>query len=414
MNFTWFIARRYLWSKHKTRFISVISSIAMSGVAIGTAALIITLCIMAGFKNSLQEKFIGFDAHLRLKTFEESGLINNYRETESQLRSIEGVNNISPYIEKEAMIRSSFATDGVLIKGVLANKADSVLAISKHIVALADTVKGFGLQKRHDKNLPEILIGQKLAERLKVKVGDKVTVFILQSTLAFVQQPTVRQFKVAYIYRSGLAEYDNVLAYIHLEEAQTLFQYGDCISGFEISVKSLDETNAVSKDINSKFTYPLYCKTWQENHRNLFGWLESNNFVMFIIFSLILMVAAFNTIGTLFIIVIEKTKEIGILKAMGATKGTVRQIFLRNGIWIGVIGALGGSALALFLCWIQLEFRIISLKSDVYFMDTVPIELHWYYFVLVSVVSIFLCAAAALIPARRAASLDPAQAIRYE
>lgn len=413
MYYPFFIAKKYLWAKRKTGFISAIAYISIAGVALGVAALIITLSIISGFERELRSKFITFDSHVRIKTFEGTPLISNFDELESKIRIISEIKGVSPYIEKEAMIRSKRSTDGIIIKGIDQEKVDQALGI-RHDVILSKRGKKIDLRKDAPGDMPGALIGKKLADKLFVSIGDKITIFSLQNTLAFIKQPKVRQFIVTGIYRSGLSEYDNVLVYVDIAEAQKLFDYGTSITGVELRLADLFSAQDVAKELGQLLGYPYYVRTWLDIHRNLFGWLETNNFIMMIVFTLIIMVAAFNIIGTLFMIVIEKTKDIGILKSMGAGPTGIRNIFIMEGLLIGVIGSGIGNIIAIVLCWVQLHYKVISLNSDVYFMDTVPIELRWYYFFSITVFSVALCVIATIFPSYRAARLNAVDAIRYE
>ena len=413
MHYPFFIAKKYLWAKRKTGFISVIAYISIAGVALGTAALIITLSIISGFERELRSKFITFDSHIRIKTFEGTPMISDYRELESKIQQIPQVVGVSPYVEKEAMVRSKRATDGVIVKGIDQDAVDRALGIRRDVIETISELK-IDLRRKDSQSLPGVLIGKKLADKLFVGIGDKITVFSLQNTLAFIQQPKVGQFIVTGIYRSGLSEYDNVYVYIDLLEAQKIFDFGRSVTGIEMRLTNLFDAQNVAKEISEQLGYPYYVRTWLDIHRNLFGWLETNNFVMVIIFTLIIMVAAFNIIGTLFMIVIEKTKDIGILKSMGASRTVIKRIFVMEGFLIGIMGSAIGNILALVLCWLQLKFRLISLNSDVYFMDTVPIELRWYYFLIISLFAVALCVGATVFPAYKAAKLDAVEAIRYE
>lgn len=413
MYYPLFVAKRYLWAKRKTGFISVIAYISIAGVALGTAALIVTLSIISGFERELRSKFITFDSHIRIKTFEGTPMISNYEDLELKIRQIPQIVGMSPYTEKEAMVRSKRGTDGVIIKGIDQDVVDRALDIRRDVIE-SKNEKKIDLKRNDPNSLPGVLIGKKLADKLFVEIGDKLTVFSLQNTLAFIQQPKVGQFIVTGIYRSGLSEYDNVYVYVDIHEAQRVFDFGSTVTGVEMRLSDLFTAQDVAKELGQQLGYPYYVRTWLDIHRNLFGWLETNNFVMVIIFTLIIMVAAFNIIGTLFMIVLEKTKDIGILKSMGASPKAIRRIFVMEGLLIGIMGSFIGNILALALCWLQLKFRVISLNSDVYFMDTVPIELQWYYFLIISSLAITLCVGATVFPSYKAAKLDAVGAIRYE
>lgn len=421
MKLTLYIARKYLWTKRKTGFISVIAWISVAGVALGTAALALTLCIITGFEKELRSRFISFDSHIRVKTLDEGGYIQHPDKIAEKIVRYSEVIAVSPYLQKEGMIRSRNRSEGVIVKGIRPRVAEQVLAIRKNIID--STIHGAlwlekavwpdtgGLVKNE---WPGILIGKKLADKLSVGIGDKVAVFSLQQPTAFVRQPKVRQFRVTGIYRSGLAEYDHVLVYIDLPVAQEFFETGEGVSGFEIRTKDLYAAEPLANALSHDLGFPYFVRTWFDLHRNLFAWLENNNFIMTIIFSLIILVAAFNIIGTLFMIVLEKTRDIGILRSMGARAADIRRIFLLEGFWIGLLGSVIGIAVALTLAFIQLQWQVLSLKSDVYFMDAVPIQLHPVYFLSAGAFSIGLCVLAALIPAIRASRLNPVEAIRYE
>ncbi len=412
MSYTLLIARRYLTAKRKTGFISLIASISISGVALGAAALIITLCIISGFEKEMKSKFIGFDAHVRLKTFEGTTPITDASSIESLLQSIDDVEAVSPYVEKEAMIRSRRKAEGIIVKGIREDRARDVLSIEKDLLASIDP--GRIRLKRGAGELPGIVIGKKLADKLQVRLGDRVTLFSLRQSMSFVEQPRVRQFSVAGIYRSGLAEYDNVTVYVDLADAQTLFDYGSALTGFEIRLKQLELAEEVSELLGRKLGYPYYSRTWRELHRSLFSWLETNNFVMMVVFSLIIVVAAFNIVGTLFMIVIEKTRDIGILRSLGARKRHIRQVFLMEGALIGALGGGLGSLIALVLCSLQRQYRLVGLNSDVYFMDSVPVDMQGNFFAIITAFAVLLCILAAVFPSLRAAHMDPVDAIRYE
>lgn len=413
MFFPFFVSSRYLKAQRKSGFISLIAYISMTGVALGTAALIITLAVMAGFERELRIKFVNFDSHLRFRTFEGTEFIDPETGLEQKLRENQEISGVSPYIEREAMIRSKQVTDGVIVKGIDETRVDEALNIRRDVVESKYNSR-IHLKQDTSDALPGILIGQKLADRLYAKVGDKLTLFSLQGTIAFIQQPSVRQYILTGIYRSGLSEYDNVYVYVDLNEAQKLFKMGSTIHGYELRLKNQMEATTVQKELTKAFGYPYYVRTWLDVHRNLFGWLETNHYIMTIIFGLIILVAAFNIVGTLFIIVIEKTRDIGILKSMGAKQKAIARIFLFEGLFIGLMGSAAGASLAYVICRVQQDFRILALDSDVYFMDSVPMEIKWQFFAGMILFSTLLCVLATVLPSLRAARLDAVEAIRYE
>jgi lipoprotein-releasing system permease protein len=221
------------------------------------------------------------------------------------------------------------------------------------------------------------------------------------------------QFQVVGIYESGMAEYDDVYAFTHLRDAQILFQIVDAVSGYDVMLTRVDSAASVADQAQDLLGYPHYGRTVFETYRNLFSWIELQKEPIPIILGLIIIVATVNIIGTLLMMVLDKTREIGVLAAMGATRGGIARVFLRQGLTIAFLGTGAGNLLAFALCFIQLQFRVLSLPSDIYFMTSVPILLRWEDFALVTALTIGLCLLSALIPARLAARLSPVQAIRF-
>lgn len=410
-HFSFFISRRYLTAKKKTGFISVISYISIAGVAIGTAALIITFAVISGFELEMKNKYIGFDSHIRVRTYMDAGM-DNVTEIDEKIRRMDHVIASSPYIEKEGMIRSRKVTDGVFVKGIDEDRVISVLNIGKELVRSKSG--RVDVRKDGEDRLPGIVIGEKLSKKLKVDLGDRATVFSLSRGPAIIEQPRVKQFEVTGIYRSGMAQYDDIYVYVDLAETQNLFNMQGRVSGIEVRLDDVSLAEEISAEMEETLGYPYFPRSWFELHRNIFGWLKTNNLILTIIFSFIIIVAAFNIIGTLIMIVIEKKRDIGILKAMGASSREIVRIFVLEGLFIGVSGAAAGSLIAFGLTYLQAEFKIISLSSEVYFMDSVPILMDATHYLLISVFSVFLCVLATVYPARKAASLQPVDAIRFE
>jgi lipoprotein-releasing system permease protein len=260
--------------------------------------------------------------------------------------------------------------------------------------------------------MPHLVIGRKLATKLALDIGDKATIFGLSRGFSQAA-PRVMQFRVVGIYESGMAEYDDVYAFTNLQDAQILFQLPDAVSGYDILLRSLDRAQAVADSATDLLGYPHYGRTVFENYRNLFSWIELQKKPVPIILFLIILVATVNIIGTLLMLVLDKVREIGVLRSLGATRWGISSIFLRQGLTIAITGTILGNIVALTLCLAQLEFRFFSLPSDIYFMNAVPILLRPEYFLIVSAVTIFLCLLTALVPARLASKLNPVNAIRF-
>lgn len=402
MSPAWFIAKRYIQAHRKSGFLSFITSIAIIGVMLGTAALIITLTVLDGFEREIKEKVIAFTSHIEVRGYQNLPLTNYKESIQKVKKQIAGVSEITPFAAREGMIRSSESIDGIFLKGI--DPASQVLTSHQHIIS--------GRYINADKqDKPQIVIGKKLANRLNVNIGDKLVVFALPQSKGL--QPRAKQFELVGIYESGMAEFDDINAYTDLSDAQQLFQMGENVSGFDIIVHDITKVDEVAEQVQSLLAYPHYARTVFQLYRNLFSWVELQKKMSPILLSLIIMVATVNIIGTLLMFVLEKTHAIGILKSLGAGPKLVKRIFRLQGLLISIVGISFGNLLAYILCWIQLEFKILSLPSDIYYMDTVPMMLHWENFILVSLVALLLCMLTTILPSRSASKLDPVTALRF-
>jgi lipoprotein-releasing system permease protein len=411
MPYELFIARRYLRSRRKTGFINTITYISIAGVAIGVAALVIVLSVMNGFESEVRERIIGFDTHIRLRTFHDEG-IDTYRDVEKTVRAIPHVIGVSPYIWEKGLLRSGKYSDGIILKGTDPATLGEVSDVVRNIT-YGELNLGM-VQREEGSDLPGILVGSYLADRLYLTLGDVVTVFSLTGVRSMFQMPPVQQFIVTGYFETGMYEFDNTYAYISVEAAQKLFRMGETVSGLEIRLDNLYKADQVVQEIDKRLGYPYTADTWFEMRRNLISWMQIEKWAMFIILCLIIIVAAFNIISTLIMVVMEKTREIGILKSMGATSKSIRQIFLYEGVVVGVIGTLLGCLIGFALCWAQLKYKLLTLPGDVYFINTLPVKMEPLDFLFVALASLALCLLSAVYPAHRASTLEPVEAIRYE
>jgi lipoprotein-releasing system permease protein len=318
--------------------------------------------------------------------------------------SVPAVKAVAPFASREALIRSKETVDGILLKGIDPEK--DVSSTSRYIVE-----GGYDVD-REAGSLPKLIIGRKLAAKLALGLGDKTTIF---STTRVMDQGQMRamQFVVNGIYESGMAEYDDLYAFTALRDAQSLFQLGDAVTGYDLMVNNVDSAEVVAARVQNVLGYPHYARTVFQTYRNIFSWIELQKKPVPIILGLIIVVATVNIIGTLLMMVLGKTKEIGILMSLGASRWGVTKIFLREGLTIAMVGTLLGNVLALGICYAQMELKFFSLPSDIYFMSSVPILLRWEYFVIVSFISVALCVLSSVFPARLASRLSPVNAIRF-
>lgn len=411
MSFESFVAKKYFRAKRRTGFISIITFVSIAGVTIGVTALILVLSVMNGFESEVRSKLIDADAHIRLRKFYTQTITEVDKLMESAGKHPEVVGT-SPIIREECMIRSSHTQRPVAVKAIDMQTIDQVSDI-RNKIKLGEL--DFGEKEINGKKLKGIVLGRYLADRLlALDIGEVVTLFTLPKEGGIFSQPRVMQFYLAGIVELGYYEYDRIFAFISLESAQKLFNMPGGVSWIEIKIEDYNKAGAVAERIEEELGYPYTTLTWFELNKSLFSWMEIEKWGAFIILSLIIMVAAFNIISSLIMIVMEKTREIGILKSMGATSKNIMKIFMYEGVIVGLIGTVLGGIIGYAIGFLQLNYKLISLPADVYIIDSVPIEMHIADFFAISSIALILCFLASVYPAFKASRLYPVEAIRYE
>lgn len=400
-----FIALRYLRSQHHRGFISFITGIAIIGVALGVASLIITLSVLNGFERTIKENVVTFTAHMQLFAFQNQ-LLPQPDQTiqEVKLRHPE-VMEMAPFLSREGMIRSEATMDGVFIKGI--DPSNDVSAAKTRLV------EGEYRLESREKEIEGIIIGRRLAQKLEVRPGGRIMLLSLGGSSVSLSQTRVMQFEVRGMYETGMGEFDESYVYIHIKNAQRLFGVGSLVSGFDILLSDVTNAGVLAAEIPEELGYPYFARTTDQMNRNLYTWIELQKKPIPIIIGLIIIVATVNIIGTLLMMVMEKAKEIGILQAMGSGKKQLMNVFLLQGMVIGMAGTILGNILAYGLCWIELRYKFFSLPSGIYYMTHVPIDLSVEVFLLVSLLALLMCFLSALIPSRVAAQQDPIRLIRF-
>jgi lipoprotein-releasing system permease protein len=405
----YYIALKYLLAKRKQTFISIITIISVAGVTVGVMALIIVLAVMSGFEKELKDRILGATAHVHVTSL--NGSIADPFAVAGKVRRIPGVAGASPYIFSQMMISSGTGAAGGVLRGVDAATIGEVTRLPKDIVqgsidSLLRSVPG---------GLPCILLGKELAGNLGVSMGDVVEILVPGGNVTPLGTfPRVTRFRVGGIAESGMYEYDATFAYISFPEAGKLLGMDERGTGIEVKVADVYAAGVVAARIRSTLGPPFWAKDWMQSNRNLFSALRLEKVVMFIILVLIVMVAAFNIISTLIMIVMEKTRDIAVLMTMGATRKTILRVFALEGLLIGVVGTGLGTALGMLLCDLLRRYQFIRLPSDVYYISTLPVLLDPANILLVSGSSVLICFLATLYPSVQAARIDPAEAIRYE
>ncbi len=404
MKFPFFISTRYILSNKDSRLLNLISVITIVGIALGVATLIIALSVLKGFERTLTQKITDFDSHIKITSFKD--VLPEY---ESYLNKISSELNgqidfISPFVSKLAIISSKNRKEGINIIGILPGKA-------------ADKVKSNLIAGTFDlKESKSIIIGKTLATKLLVKVGDKVTLFALRNDKipSMEELPNIEQFYISGIFESGMAEYDDLIGYTNLYSAQNLFSLQSSINGIDIKLKSISKIDSLANFIRRESRYPYRVKTIFEIHRNIFTWIDLQKEPIPIILGLIILVAVFNIISALLMLVLEKTNAIGIIKSLGAKGKQIIRIFIYQGIYLSILGILTGNFLAWLLMFLQIELNIIKVPSSVYFVTRVPIEMTLDTFLLVSSVTFVLAIIASLIPSYFASRINPVTALRFD
>ncbi|MBI5341968.1 MAG: lipoprotein-releasing ABC transporter permease subunit [Deltaproteobacteria bacterium] len=405
----YYIALKYLLAKRKQTFISIITIISVAGVTVGVTALIIVLSVMSGFEKELKDRILGATAHVHVTSLD--GSIADPFPLAGRIREVPGVSGASPYVFTQMMISSGAASSGGVLRGVDIGTVGDVTRLPRDI--RLGSIEALGPKK--PAGMPGAILGRELAGNLGVTVGDVVEILVPGGNVTPLGTfPRVLRARVGGIFESGMYEYDATFAYISLEEAGRLLGMEGRSTGIEVKVSDIYAAGETAARIRSGLGYPYLAKDWMQSNRNLFSALKLEKTVMFIILVLIVMVAAFNIISTLIMVVMEKTRDIAVLMTMGATRRTIRRVFALEGLLIGVAGTALGTLLGVALCDLLRRYQFIRLPSDVYYISTLPVLLDPANILLVSGSSVLICFLATLYPAVQAARIEPAEAIRYE
>ena len=408
--FEWFIGGRYLKARQRHAFISMISVLSIAGVTVGVMALIVVIAVMSGFEDDLKTRILGIESHLVL--MQQGGAITDYGRVVDVVRQTPGIEAAAPFIYAQVMLRSSHGVSGAVLRGVDPAAADDVI---RGISLKALKPEGaFAASEDHAPSIPGIVLGRELARRLHVFKGDMVHIITPSGMISPIgHMPSLRRFEVKGTFETGMYEYDGSMAYIRLKAAQDLMRMGDAVTGVEARVADIYQARDIAGRIASRLGPPFWIRDWMQMNHNLFSALKLEKTVMFIILALIVLVAAFNIASTLIMMVMEKTKDIAILKAMGATDRSIRKIFVFEGMVIGALGTLFGVVIGFVMCFLLEKYKFIELPGDVYYLTTLPVKLEMLDVVIIAAAAMMICFLATLYPARQAARLDPVEGIRY-
>ena len=419
-----FVGLRYLRAKRRNRTISLNTFVSITGITLGVAALIGTVGIMTGFKEDIQAKILGTTAHIIVQERMKDGMAD-YDTVTAQVQTVPDVIAATPFVLKQVMLTSPSGVQGVVIGGIDPQREDKVTELAKNLSAgeLADLSKPVKVKQAPLDNptgplveveKPGIILGKELALRLGAFMGDTINVVSPPAgpISAIGMVPKIRTYAVAGIFQSGMYEYDSSLAYIDLAEAQKFFSLGNAVTGVEIKVTDVFRADQIARSVEQSLGFAYAARDWMQMNRNLFSALKLEKTMMFLLLVLITIVASFNIVSTLTMIVTEKQKEIAILKAMGATKKSIRRIFMLNGLIIGLTGTAIGIPLGYAFLWLIQTFW--TFDQTVYYISKIPVHVTASDVLLVAGSAILISFAATLVPSRQAAKLEPVAALRYE
>jgi len=405
MNFEFFVARRYLTAKRKQAFISVITFISTLGITIGVMALIIAIALLTGFQDDVQDKILGSTAHLMVSHYLGEAL-GNYHQLMDKISTDEEVVSVSPIAYDYVLITGPYKNSPGILRGI---DFDLERKSAKWLQDLQ------GRLPEPDEKIPGILLGRDLALNTGAGIGDQVNVL----TSSFRLSPTAliprqRRYAVTGIFHTGLYEFDNTTALISLEAAQKLFKLENKITLLQIRVRNIFRADEVAERIKNILPAETYVTTWMEMNKPLFSALKLEKQLLFLTITLIVIVAALNIVATLILMVMDKTREIGILIAMGATARNIRKIFFFQGAIIGIIGTAAGTVLGLIWNWLANTFELIKVPVEIYHIAYVPFRLKFFDLALIVGVALLISFLSTLFPSHRASKIDPVVALKYE
>lgn len=403
------VGLRYMKAKRKQAFVSVISACSVLGVMLGVMTLIIVLGVMNGFEKDLKDKILGTVSHLVVMS-QSSRRVTDWRNLMQRINVFDGVEATTPYIYGQAMLSARGRVRGVVVRGIDAKTAGKVISLPRYMQkgALHDLIST-------GKGLPGIIAGRELAVNQAMRVGDVVQLISPQGKRTPIGAiPRVQNFRIVGIFKSGMYEFDANLVYMALPEAQKFFEMGDGVTGIEVNLKNIYEAPKLGSRIEASLGSSYRTRTWKDMYRNLFSAMKLEKMAMFVILTFIVLVAAFNIVISLIMLVMEKSRDIAILKALGATSDRIMRIFIGQGMVVGVLGTFLGAVAGMAGAALLSRYQFIELPPDIYTISTLPVSVSTSDVVITCTVAITICFLATIYPSLRAARLEPVEALRYE
>jgi lipoprotein-releasing system permease protein len=400
-----FIAIRYLKARRKAFFPSLTTFIAIGGTSLGVAALVITLAVMSGFQSDIRNKILGIQPHI-VVTRSDGGSFDDYLTVKNKIRNNINVSSVSPFIYKQGIIRciDSASTSGIIIKAIDYAKENKILNLSSQIVVSDIKFDGENIGER------SIILGCELAKSISTDAGDEV-ILMFPTNLGSI--PKMYKFNVSAVIQSGMCDFDSSLGFIDLKEGQSLFSMPDSVTGLDIHTTNFEKASVTAVELQKYLSYPYKAKAWLDMNRNLFSALKLEKIMMFLILGLIIIVAAFNIISNLLLLSVQKSKEIGIMSAMGFSKYSISKIFFYEGLIVGSMGTILGIIFGVSLSFALKYLDIFKLPKGIYYVDRLPVSIASLDIFVVALSAFGISLVAGLYPARQVAKLDPLEAIRY-
>ena len=403
-----FLGMRYLKAKRKQAFISIISIISIIGVMVGVMALIVVISVMNGFRADLMSKILGVNAHVLI--LNHHGVFKDYRNVLNDVNVIEGIAGTTPFIYSQVMVNNDGRSSGAILRGLDPVSAGGVINIEPMI-------KHGSLSSLDEKKdgIPSIILGLELARQIGVLPGDVLSVISPQGRLTPLgRSPNSRKYRVTGLFNSGMYEYDSSLIYTSLIEAQDFLGIEGAVTGIEVRVNDVYKSDLIGESIQKKLGYPFFTKDWKVMNKSLLSALKLEKITMFIILTMIILVGALNIISTLVMVVMEKTRDVAILRAMGATSRSIMKIFMFQGLLVGFIGTLAGLISGLGICCLISRYLHIEMPTDFYGIATLPVRVEAMDVILVTLAAIIISFLATIYPSWHASRLNPVEALRYE
>ena len=382
--------------------------ISAGGIMLGTAALVVTLAILSGFEKTLTDNVLGFTSNVEISSYGNRPLPDYEGIARFLKRKVPEITQLTPYVEHDAILRSPRGVAGVVLRGVPPEDTT--------VLAMQRIQSGESLASHAMDSIEPIVISKGLAQQLRTSVGKNIAAIRFNERLRTREDilANLRMFRVVGTYETGMSQYDNMLAYTTLRAAQSFNGFTPTqVSGYDVRTPTLASSIPVAAKLNHVLFYPYIARSVYDVYPTIFAWIDLQKKPIPIILGLIILVAAFNIVSTLLLIVIEKTRSIGVLKSLGATTGEIARIFITQGMTIAIFGTMMGDALAFVLSALEAHFHFFKLRADIYFMSSVPVSIEWQHYAIVSAIALLLALSATLIPARIAARMQPLHALRF-